>query len=254
MIEKKQGRRSAQDAQKTRHLILTIAAELFCELGYSRVSLRNISEKAGVSHSLIRHHFGSKEKIWHSISDGLHAYTVHYMQKILAEIPANTPVNIKLYQLIMRLLAHGLIVKQPIQLIADAVRQEDKLFDYFLDTSGEIQVLIESLAADYNQQFPKSPIKVWEIKWQMIMYTHSAASLTPFLRETWCDETQELDECLLRHWQLFNQLMVVKFNIEDTFVMRPKSVHELVYQLCHDWRNFQTETDIPIPSLQNKAL
>lgn len=54
MIEKKQGRRSAQDAQKTRYHIITIAAELFCELGYSRVSLRHISEKAGVSHSLIR--------------------------------------------------------------------------------------------------------------------------------------------------------------------------------------------------------
>lgn len=39
MIEKKQGRRSAQDAQKTRYHIITIAAELFCELGYSRVSL-----------------------------------------------------------------------------------------------------------------------------------------------------------------------------------------------------------------------
>lgn len=31
MIEKKQGRRSAQDAQKTRYHIITIAAELFCE-------------------------------------------------------------------------------------------------------------------------------------------------------------------------------------------------------------------------------
>jgi AcrR family transcriptional regulator len=51
MSEKKQGRRSAQDAQQTKTDILQVAAELFCELGYERVSLRNISDKAGVSHS-----------------------------------------------------------------------------------------------------------------------------------------------------------------------------------------------------------
>ncbi|GAL04420.1 transcriptional regulator TetR family [Photobacterium aphoticum] len=71
MTEKKQGRRSAQAAEETKLHIMTVAADMFCELGYERVSLRNISDRAGVSHSLIRHHFGSKEKIWHSISDCL---------------------------------------------------------------------------------------------------------------------------------------------------------------------------------------
>ncbi|MEK6214562.1 MAG: TetR/AcrR family transcriptional regulator, partial [Vibrio fluvialis] len=103
MTEKRQGRRSAQDAQKTRYHILKVAAEMFCELGYARVSLRHISEKAGVSHSLIRHHFGSKEKIWHSISDGLHLYMQHYIRKVLDNIPDTTPVNVKLYTFIMRL-------------------------------------------------------------------------------------------------------------------------------------------------------
>ncbi|OXX74198.1 TetR/AcrR family transcriptional regulator, partial [Vibrio sp. V03_P4A6T147] len=67
-MTKRQGRRSATDAQKTKRDILVVAADLFCELGYARVSLRTISEKAGVSHSLLRHHFGSKEQIWRSIS------------------------------------------------------------------------------------------------------------------------------------------------------------------------------------------
>ncbi len=151
---KNSGRRCAQDALKTRYHIITIAAELFCELGYSRVSLRHISEKAGVPHSLIRHHNGCKEKIWHSISDGLHDYMIRYMQTVLQAMPAETPVNVKLYTFLMRMLANGLIIKQPIQLIADAVRQEDKLFDYFLDTSGEIERLVESLADDYNRQYP----------------------------------------------------------------------------------------------------
>lgn len=235
MTEKKQGRRSAQDAQRTRHHILKVAAEMFCELGYARVSLRHISEKAGVSHSLIRHHFGSKEKIWHSISDGLHLYMQHYIRNVLDNIPASTPVNVKLYQFIMRLLAHGLIIKQPIQLIADAVRQEDALFDYFIDNAGELECLIEELASQYNAQYPQSPIKIWELKWQMIMYTHCAASLTPFLKETWQEETDEIDTCLLRHWQLFNEIMVTKFNVPDEYIMRPECVDDLVYRLNFSW-------------------
>ncbi|EJL6341798.1 TetR/AcrR family transcriptional regulator [Vibrio cholerae] len=243
MIEKKQGRRSAQDAQKTRYHIITIAAELFCELGYSRVSLRHISEKAGVSHSLIRHHFGSKEKIWHSISDGLHDYMIRYMQTVLQAMPADTPVNVKLYTFLMRMLAHGLIIKQPIQLIADAVRQEDKLFDYFLDTSGEIERLVESLADDYNRQYPQSPIHLWEIKWQLIMYTHSAASLTPFMRATWAPEIEDVSACLLKHWQLFNALMIEKFHVAKPYIMQPNSVDELVYTLSCDWRDVYKETE-----------
>lgn len=235
MSEKKQGRRSAQDAQKTRYHILEIAAELFCELGYERVSLRSISEKAGVSHSLIRHHFGSKEKIWHSISDGLHLYMEHYLRRVIDEIPSATPANVKLYHFTMRLLAHGLIIKQPIQLIADAVRQEDALFDYFIDTSGELEHLIESFADQYNQQCPDNPIKIWEVKWQMIMYTHSAASLTPFLKETWRDEDADLEQCLLNHWQLFNELMIHKYQIADEFILNPNSVQELVYDVAYSW-------------------
>lgn len=235
MTDKKQGRRSADDAHKTRLHILREATNLFCEFGYARVSLRNISDKAGISHSLIRHHFGSKEKIWHYISDGMHHYMEFYLRKILSEIPENTAVKVKLYRFVMYVLAHSLIVKQPIQFIADAVRQEDGLFDYFIDTAGELESLIEGLAAQYNQEYPEAPIKVWEIKWQMIMFSHGAASLTPFMKETWADETKDLDVCLLKQWSLFNDIMVHKFRIEDQDILRPSSVKELVYEVRYDW-------------------
>ena len=73
---------------------MTEAAEMFCDSGYERVSLRNISKKAGVSHSLIRHHFGSKEKIWHAISDCLHVYFQSYISKIMQELPKDVAPNI----------------------------------------------------------------------------------------------------------------------------------------------------------------
>ena len=131
MSERKQGRRSAQDAEQTKAEILQVAAELFCELGYERVSLRNISEKAGVSHSLIRHHFGSKEKIWHDISDELHDFIVKYVATVYQKIPKTAPANVQLFEFTKRMMAYMLLFKRPVQLIADAVRQEDALLDYF---------------------------------------------------------------------------------------------------------------------------
>jgi len=76
---------------------------------------------------------------------------------------------------------------------------------------------------------------VWEIKWQMIMYAHGAASLTPFLKETWSDETQDVNQCLLKHWQLFNDLMIAKFHIDEAQTLCPNSINELLYDIECDW-------------------
>ncbi|OAJ94240.1 TetR/AcrR family transcriptional regulator [Vibrio bivalvicida] len=241
MTERKQGRRSAQDAEKTKCEIMRVATELFCDLGYERVSLRNISDKAGVSHSLIRHHFGSKEQIWYAISDGLHLYMEKYIRTIIEHMPVDVGTNIKLYYFSVRLLAHMLEFKQPIQLIADAVRQEDALFDYFIDNSGEIEQLISQLANQYNEQHPEAQIKIWEIKWQMIMYAHGAASLTPFMKETWVDETDCLEECLLKHWEMYNTMMACRFQVPESFILRPSKVSELVYDIECDIKALSEE-------------
>jgi len=241
MTERKQGRRSAQDAEKTKCEIMRVATELFCDLGYERVSLRNISDKAGVSHSLIRHHFGSKEQIWYAISDGLHLYMEKYIRTIIERMPVDVGTNIKLYQFSVRLLAHLLVFKQPIQLIADAVRQEDALFDYFIDNSGEIEQLVLRLAQQYNEQHPNAQVKIWEIKWQMIMFAHGAASLTPFMKETWADETDSLDECLLKHWEMYNTMMACRFQVPESFILRPSKISELVYDIECDIKALSEE-------------
>ncbi|ANU38477.1 TetR/AcrR family transcriptional regulator [Vibrio scophthalmi] len=235
MTERKQGRRSAQDAENTKRQIMMVAADMFCTLGYERVSLRNISEQAGVSHSLIRHHFGSKEKIWHAISDELHKFMGSYLHTIIDNLPNQAPANERLYLFSVRLLAHMLMFKQPIQLIADAVRQEDALFDYFIDRSGQLEALVNNMAEEYNHSFPETPVKVWEIKWQMIMYAHGAASLTPFLSETWSDETDDINQCLLNHWQMFNQITATRFQIAPDKRLNPVSVADLIYPTeCFD--------------------
>ncbi|KII75950.1 TetR/AcrR family transcriptional regulator [Vibrio renipiscarius] len=229
MTERKQGRRSAQDAENTKRQILMVAADMFCTLGYERVSLRNISEQAGVSHSLIRHHFGSKEKIWHAISDELHKFMGNYLHIIIDNLPEDTPPNERLYLFSVRLLAHMLLFKKPIQLIADAVRQEDALFDYFIDRSGQLEALVNNMVEEYNDEHPDTQVKMWELKWQMIMYAHGAASLTPFLTETWSDETDDINQCLLNHWQMFNQIMAARFQIPESQRLNPENVCDLIY-------------------------
>ncbi len=91
MTEKKQGRRSAKDAEETRISNNDCGCrEMFCDSWLrNRVSLVVILQrKAGVSYSLIfSYHFGSKEKIWYAISDCLHVYFQSYISKIMQELP-----------------------------------------------------------------------------------------------------------------------------------------------------------------------
>ncbi|ANS87516.1 hypothetical protein VSVS12_03816 [Vibrio scophthalmi] len=116
-----------------------------------------------------------------------------------------------------------------------AVRQEDALFDYFIDRSGQLEALVNNMAEEYNHSFPETPVKVWEIKWQMIMYAHGAASLTPFLSETWSDETDDINQCLLNHWQMFNQITATRFQIALDKRLNPVSVADLIYPTeCFD--------------------
>ncbi|MFA0157612.1 TetR/AcrR family transcriptional regulator [Vibrio sp. 10N.261.46.A3] len=238
MTEKKQGRRSAKDAEETRFLIMSVAADMFCDFGYDRVSLRNISEKAGVSHSLIRHHFGSKEKIWHAISDCLHDYFQSYISKIMEELPKDVAPNIAIYLFSMRLFTNMIHSRRPMQLISDSVRQEDNLVDYFIDNVGDVEKEINGLAAEYNAANPDKMINIYEVKWQMIMYANGAVCLTPFMESTWNegDMVTSPEDALLKHWQLFNTQMVSKFNIGEEWVLNPTSIEELIYEVPCEWK------------------
>jgi TetR/AcrR family transcriptional regulator len=46
-----------------------VALSLFAEREFEGVSVRDIAERAGTTHGLIRHHFGSKEGVWRAAVD-----------------------------------------------------------------------------------------------------------------------------------------------------------------------------------------
>lgn len=52
------------ESHSSREAILEAAHEAFSEEGFSRATLRDIARRAGVTHGLIRKHFGSKEELF----------------------------------------------------------------------------------------------------------------------------------------------------------------------------------------------
>jgi AcrR family transcriptional regulator len=237
MICRRQGRRSAQTAEETKHQILATAGKMFCQQGFEKVSLRNISEAAGVSHSLIRHHFGSKEQIWYAVNDTLSAYMHNYIQALIEEIPDDKPANVKLYHFAVKLLAHMLLTPQPMQFIADAIRQEGEFFDYFLGQSDRFEILVLSIVEQHNNENPEHQIDLWETKWQLISSAHAAISLKPLLQTVWQDKVKSEDETLLRHWQLFEKSQFSELNIRGDDRIAPTSLKELLLPIACDFSN-----------------
>ena len=67
------GRRTDAEAQETRWRILATSRRLFADSGFDAVGLRDIAAAAGMTHGLLRHHFGSKEAIWRGVVDAAEA-------------------------------------------------------------------------------------------------------------------------------------------------------------------------------------
>lgn len=58
-----------RDPEQTRARILKAAEELFVEHGFSGVAMSQLARAAGVTKSLIHHHFGSKERLWEEVKE-----------------------------------------------------------------------------------------------------------------------------------------------------------------------------------------
>lgn len=56
-----------RDADATRASILDAAETVFCARGFSAATTSAIAAEAGVTKSLLHHHFGSKENLWRAV-------------------------------------------------------------------------------------------------------------------------------------------------------------------------------------------
>lgn len=57
------------DASQTRAAILDAAEEVFSARGLAAASMSEIASRSGVTKSLLHHHFGSKEGLWHAAKE-----------------------------------------------------------------------------------------------------------------------------------------------------------------------------------------
>jgi len=74
-----------RDADATKASILDAAEDLFLEKGFADVSMTQLAAAAGVTKSLIHHHFGSKENLWKEVKLRFFADYFETVVKALSE-------------------------------------------------------------------------------------------------------------------------------------------------------------------------
>jgi AcrR family transcriptional regulator len=149
------GRRSADDAERTRSAIVGAALFLFAERGFEGVSLRDIAQEAGTTHGLIRHHFGSKEGVWRAVVDAADGEYVAALMPILSEVESDRergdPVgtaSMVVRGIVMVSARHPEIVRL---LVHESTRGGERL-DYILERLGAPRRLLAPVLAGLHRQ------------------------------------------------------------------------------------------------------
>lgn len=73
------------DGDRTRASILRAAEALFVEHGFAATSMATVAKLAGVTKSLIHHHFGSKRELWEAVKGVVMEEYGLKQQRLLAE-------------------------------------------------------------------------------------------------------------------------------------------------------------------------
>jgi AcrR family transcriptional regulator len=69
MTAEKRRRAPYANGQRTRSALVAAAFDVFAERGYQRLSLRQIADEIGTSHTALLHHFGSKDALLNAVLD-----------------------------------------------------------------------------------------------------------------------------------------------------------------------------------------
>lgn len=78
----------SRDPEATRSAILDAAEEVFVAQGFAAASTAEIARRAGVTKSLIHHHFGSKEGLWDEVKvRRFSEYATRQMEMIASSQP-----------------------------------------------------------------------------------------------------------------------------------------------------------------------
>lgn len=94
-VSRAQGRKRAhqQRAIDTREQLIAAAAKGFAKHGFEGVSTRMISKAAGVQHTLITYHFGTKDGLWRAVMTEMHGRYRKKMDERLKDVHKSDDVT-----------------------------------------------------------------------------------------------------------------------------------------------------------------
>jgi AcrR family transcriptional regulator len=75
-------------------VLLREAQNAFASSGFSATTLRGIAAAAGVNHTLVIHHFGSKESLWGAVIERLAEYLAPFVRDV-KDLQAQTSIPIR---------------------------------------------------------------------------------------------------------------------------------------------------------------
>ncbi|GEM80286.1 TetR/AcrR family transcriptional regulator [Vibrio superstes] len=233
MNQRKQGRRTAEEAERTKLKILTSAAFLFCEKGYNQVTIRDISEKAGVTHGLIRHYFGVKNQIWSAIIQSIHEYMSDYTDKLNEAISADLPIRQRVYLFLSYLMGYMLRKPQMIQIMLDYIHHPENEIEELDKHLGEMRSNIQKLVEMTNTCAPDvvrdGTVNSDVVMWQFMIHAGGATAFKPFMAITWPGKDE--DECLLAHWRLYEQQIAVEYQIEPQHRLAATKLQDVILDI-----------------------
>jgi TetR/AcrR family transcriptional regulator len=91
---RKLGKQPREVSIKTKQTVIKAALKVFAQEGFYNAKLRDIASLAGTTHSLIRHHFGSKDDLWKAVVDyGLNLQEKNLL-RILTSRKSSDPVDL----------------------------------------------------------------------------------------------------------------------------------------------------------------
>ncbi|MFC1531892.1 TetR/AcrR family transcriptional regulator [Thermodesulfobacteriota bacterium] len=159
------GKRSKEVADKTKRRILIAALDVFAKEGFPDAKLRVIAVKAGTTHNLIRHHFGSKDDLWKAVvDDGLRMREAH-LKQIIESGQSMDPVV--LFKKLIR--SHVIFASKNAELAKILMHSNSRTsphLDYIIEKQKGIHNLVtpffeKSKAAGYFKDFDHDSFTVY---------------------------------------------------------------------------------------------
>lgn len=122
-------RRTKEDTEKTRESILEAATELFATKGYTKTTLGNVAQKAGVTRGAVYWHFKNKLDVFGALYDRLHTPIFEIIMEGVT--PGHPDLSVQIRQLCINLLLN---VERDMQ-----QRRTLAMFMTKCDFSGELE-------------------------------------------------------------------------------------------------------------------